>query len=364
MKLILVAAIFCTATALCMDADKYHLVLKLKEREKAANNVDPDPVVLTGHTGVVLSLDYNKKNLNQLASGSFDGTIKLWDSETGECTATFDTDTAINALKFSPNGEELAAGGQDGSVQLWNVETGQKRTLKYESYFDKRKLAVICLAYRLGTSHLFSGSTDADVTEWNTKTGEWRGMLGTGDGYPVNSLISDPNHPNILVYASSKIHRWAYNGTYNPDIKHFPIPGYNGPIACSLDTHDASDNAPDLALGTYNRGVTVMNSADGTIRRTFGTTANIVALAYDSTGQQLATASPSNIAHVEVFNPKTGKLLWDLGLWQDGGTYCIGFNPNNPQQLAAGLRSGEIFVWALENQTTDRQHSDRSETKE
>ncbi len=361
MKLMLVAALFYTATTLCMDADQSHLVLKLREREKTANDIDPT-LVLTGHTGAVLCLDYNKKNLNQLASGSFDQTIKLWNSATGECTETFDAGTAINALEFSPNGEELAAGGQDGTVQLWNLQTEQKHTLKYQDWVDKRKLAVTCLAYKLGTSHLFSGSTDAGVTEWNTKTGEWRARLGTGDGYPVNSLISDPNHPNILLYASSEIHRWDYAG-FNPDIKQFPMPGYSGPIACSLDTHNASDNAPDLALGTYNRGVTVMNSADGTIRRTFGTTPNIVALAYDITGQQLAAASPSNTADVEVFDPKTGKPLWSLGLYQEGGAYCVKFNSNNPQQLASGLRSGEIYVWTLKNQTMDRQHSARSETK-
>ena len=59
-----------------------------------------------------------------LASGSFDGTVKLWDVGTQEYIATLEGHTdAIWSLSFSPDGSLLATGSSDSTVKLWNVQT-------------------------------------------------------------------------------------------------------------------------------------------------------------------------------------------------------------------------------------------------
>jgi WD40 repeat protein len=59
-----------------------------------------------------------------LATGSSDGTIKLWDIEKGKERGIIkDNKNAIKALSFSPNSEYLASGGNDSTLQLYSLRS-------------------------------------------------------------------------------------------------------------------------------------------------------------------------------------------------------------------------------------------------
>jgi Ca-activated chloride channel family protein len=59
-----------------------------------------------------------------LASGSADGTIRLWDSSTGQpIGGPLSGDTgAIYSIAFSPDGKTLASGSHDGAAAYWDVD--------------------------------------------------------------------------------------------------------------------------------------------------------------------------------------------------------------------------------------------------
>ena len=63
------------------------------------------------------------------ASGSGDGTVKLWDVASGKSTATLrgHTDRAFS-VAFSPGGRALAsgAGRMDKSIKLWDVPAAKQ----------------------------------------------------------------------------------------------------------------------------------------------------------------------------------------------------------------------------------------------
>jgi len=60
-----------------------------------------------------------------LASGSYDMTVRLWDSTTGaeRCALKGHSD-GVMTVAFSPDGKTLASGSYDKTVRLWNSTTG------------------------------------------------------------------------------------------------------------------------------------------------------------------------------------------------------------------------------------------------
>ena len=57
-----------------------------------------------------------------LASGSADGTIRLWDTRTGQHKATLTGHTdCVDSVVFLPDGRTLASGSWDGTVLLWKL---------------------------------------------------------------------------------------------------------------------------------------------------------------------------------------------------------------------------------------------------
>jgi WD domain, G-beta repeat/APAF-1 helical domain len=85
--------------------------------------------VLTGHSNTVQAVAVAPDG-SWLASGSGDGTVRIWDVATGSERATLKGHTrSVEAVAVAPNGSWLASGGWDGTVRIWDVATGQVRTL-------------------------------------------------------------------------------------------------------------------------------------------------------------------------------------------------------------------------------------------
>jgi WD40 repeat protein len=61
-----------------------------------------------------------------VASGSGDGTVRLWNAETGKVTAKWTGHTrSVWSVSWSPTGERVVSGSEDGTARVWNVETGE-----------------------------------------------------------------------------------------------------------------------------------------------------------------------------------------------------------------------------------------------
>jgi WD40 repeat protein len=63
-----------------------------------------------------------------LAVGCGDGTVRLWNPDTGQpagASLRASAQNGVPVVAFSPDGMLLAAAGGDGMVQLWYPDTGQ-----------------------------------------------------------------------------------------------------------------------------------------------------------------------------------------------------------------------------------------------
>jgi WD40 repeat protein len=61
-----------------------------------------------------------------VASGSEDETVKLWNVQTGENTATLPGGSIVGAVAFSPDGKTLAAGSNDRTIKLWDMPAARQ----------------------------------------------------------------------------------------------------------------------------------------------------------------------------------------------------------------------------------------------
>jgi WD40 repeat protein len=62
-----------------------------------------------------------------VASGSNDGTIKLWDAKTGSELQTVEGySRSVQSVAFSPDSQMVASGSNDGTIKLWDAKTGSE----------------------------------------------------------------------------------------------------------------------------------------------------------------------------------------------------------------------------------------------
>ncbi|KAJ7201372.1 WD40 repeat-like protein [Mycena pura] len=105
----------------------------LPSSDSAAGAGAPEPaIVLTGHSHSVSMINWcpeRPAGTNELvATSSFDGTARLWDSATGACLKVFsDHKRPVYALRFSPSGRWLATGGGDGWLHIYDVKAREMR---------------------------------------------------------------------------------------------------------------------------------------------------------------------------------------------------------------------------------------------
>ena len=78
-------------------------------------------VTLEGHESTVRSVCFSPDG-RQVASGSYEGTVRLWDVETGACVRTLEGHGgSVRSVCFSPDGWMVATGSSDNTVRLWLV---------------------------------------------------------------------------------------------------------------------------------------------------------------------------------------------------------------------------------------------------
>ncbi|KAJ3011618.1 hypothetical protein HKX48_006726 [Thoreauomyces humboldtii] len=102
------------------------------------------------------------------AVGYADGSIRIWDTATGETRIAFNGHrSAVSAISYDPTGARLVSGSKDTDLIVWDVvaEAGLYRLRGH-----KDQVTCVRFLTRNGLDHLVSGSKDSLVKFWDLTT--------------------------------------------------------------------------------------------------------------------------------------------------------------------------------------------------
>jgi len=120
---------------------------------------------LRGHDYQVLSVSWSPDG-TQLASGSVDSTVRLWDASTGAPIGSpLNVDAGaggVRSVSFSPSGDMVAAGCWNGKIHFMDAAAGQ-----IKSSVRGHSAVVRSVCFSSDGKQLTSGSDDKTVRNWD-----------------------------------------------------------------------------------------------------------------------------------------------------------------------------------------------------
>ncbi|MBI2945737.1 MAG: HEAT repeat domain-containing protein [Candidatus Wallbacteria bacterium] len=248
--------------------------------------------ILTGHEKFVTTVVVTAGG--QVVSASGDRTVRIWNLETGRELATLrGHEDAVTSLLLTGDGR-VVSGSADRTVWVWDLETGcELATLV--GHTD----AVTALA-RTAPGHIVSGSADNTLKLWDAKRGR---ELATLEGHtaPVTALV--PTQDSRLVSASADHTLIVWDlGTDNPIGK---LSGHKGPVTAVALTQDGR-----VVSASADRSLKVWELKTAReLASLEGHRAEVLALALTGDGQAISASADRTL---KVWELSTGRELASL----------------------------------------------------
>ena len=149
---------------------------------------------LKGHTDKINALAFTP-NGHLLASGSDDGTIRIWDASTGTEILSLPSNNTRD-LTFSSDGKILASRSKDGTIYLWDIATSEEL-----SSMKGYKNSSTVLAISTDSKILAIGNPDGAIQLWDISTSNKLSTLN-GHTFPFRSLSFSPDGKTLASGSS------------------------------------------------------------------------------------------------------------------------------------------------------------------
>ncbi|MCT7950104.1 WD40 repeat domain-containing serine/threonine-protein kinase [Ancylothrix sp. C2] len=271
--------------------------------------------ILKGHNNTIPSISLSPDE-QTIASGSHDGTIKIWDAKNGKLIHSIEGNPYIHAVAFTPDGQTLISVGHQSCINLVNPQTG-----KYIKKLSQLEQDIESLAISPNGEIFATGENTGIIKLWDLKTGAlyetlispdcqpWHGVDALAFSSDGQFLVSSSEvwdlQRNKRLYNFTPEAIWAHSIAISPDCQSFAV------------------------TGDMDKTAKLLNVRTGQIIRKFkGHLKSLRALAFHPNGQIIASGSKDG--RIKLWNIHTGqsiqtlsghsKVVTNLIFCQDGKT--------------------------------------------
>lgn len=296
----------------------------------------PRHPVLEGHTSTVSCLTFSRDN-SQLASASWDYSIRLWDVEAVPSIGdSLQGHMAwVNCIAFSPSGDILASGSSDTSLRLWDARLGGGL-----SVLNGHTCGVFGVVFSPDGEVIASASGDHAVRLWNPYSGECLAILQGHTG-TVWSLDISPDG-KMLVSGSGDCTLLVWDiSTQSP--KGPSLTGHSGGVRSIAFL----PNGATFASGSWDKTVKFWDAETGQMETSFPVAyeqLNLMLMTLSPDGRYLAAPEDNVVKVWDLSTPPPWKAV-DLKGHSKSVT-SIAFSVNG-SWVASGSWDGTVRLWDL-----------------
>jgi guanine nucleotide-binding protein subunit beta-2-like 1 protein len=173
-----------------LSGSRDHSVMMWKLTRESDQNYGYPHRRLTGHSHFVQDIVISSDGQFAL-SGSWDGTLRLWDLNFGTTTRRFvGHGKDVLSVAFSADNRQIVSGSRDKTIKLWNTLGECKYTIEDQGHTDW----VSCVRFSPNTANpmIVSGGWDKVVKVWNLTNCKLRNNL-YGHTAQINAVTVSPD---------------------------------------------------------------------------------------------------------------------------------------------------------------------------
>jgi len=286
------------------------------------------------HHSVVSAITFSPDE-QRLATGSWDGAIKMWDTANATLIWTNAVADAVMGMAFSHDGRTLISGGTDGQIRNWDVTSGALlQTL------NEHAGPVFCVTWSPNGEFLASAGHDARIRLWETREAE------SGRLKPTPAQTFDGHSSPVRGLAFSPDGRTLASASWDGTVKLWDVasgaPRETTPVSSRLSGLAWSPDGRYLASGELDRAFWVWDIGQHKQRTTFyGTLAPVRALAFSPDSSTLDIAQEDGT--IQVWDMTTGQCIRN---WQSFARAVsdVAWSPNSTH-IASGGNDGLVAIW-------------------